>query len=98
MISRVGDLRLPGARLRRHLPWRPSFAVSAPAYTPRTNGKAEHFIQTRLREGAYRRPCPTPAARRHALGSWVHRYNGFATMAVSRVVPPGAACWPRTIS
>jgi len=35
----------------RHLRTRP--------YTPRTNGKAERFIQTLLREWAYRRAYPT---------------------------------------
>jgi len=45
------------------------------AYTPRTNGKAERFIQTLLREWAYRRPYMTSAARTRALGAWLHYYN-----------------------
>ncbi|HEY3696120.1 IS481 family transposase [Phenylobacterium sp.] len=32
-------------------------------YTPRTNGKAERFIQTSLREWAYARPCRSSAQR-----------------------------------
>ena len=44
-------------------------------YTPRTNGKAERFIQTMLREWAYRRPYATSAARNRALGPWLHYYN-----------------------
>jgi len=44
-------------------------------YTPRTNGKAERFIQTLLREWAYRRPYATSAARTRALGGWLHYYN-----------------------
>jgi transposase InsO family protein len=36
-------------------------------YTPRTNGKAERFIQTLLREWAYRRPYSSSAGRRDAL-------------------------------
>jgi transposase InsO family protein len=44
-------------------------------YTPRTNGKAERFIQTLLREWAYRRPYATSAMRTRALGSWLHYYN-----------------------
>jgi transposase InsO family protein len=44
-------------------------------YTPRTNGKAERFIQTLLREWAYRRPYATSAIRTRALGSWLHYYN-----------------------
>ena len=41
-------------------------------YTPRTNGKAERFIQTLL---SYRRPYATSAARSRALGAWLHYYN-----------------------
>jgi transposase InsO family protein len=44
-------------------------------YTPRTNGKAERFIQTLLREWAYRRAYPTSAARRDALPAWLYYYN-----------------------
>ena len=44
-------------------------------YTPRTNGKAERFIQTLLREWAYRRPYASSAARTRALGAWLHYYN-----------------------
>src|SRR5262249_61511559 len=43
--------------------------------TPRTNGKAERFIQTLLRRWAYRRPYRTSAIRAAALGSWLHEYN-----------------------
>ena len=45
------------------------------AYRPRTNGKAERFIQTLLREWAYRRAYPTSARRRRALAPWVRYYN-----------------------
>jgi transposase InsO family protein len=44
-------------------------------YTPRTNGKAERFIQTLLREWAYRRPYATSAIRTRALAGWLHYYN-----------------------
>jgi transposase InsO family protein len=44
-------------------------------YTPRTNGKAERFIQTLLREWAYRRPYLTSAQRRDALPAWLYYYN-----------------------
>jgi len=44
-------------------------------YTPRTNGKAERFIQTILREWAYVRPYATSTERRRALPRWVRRYN-----------------------
>ena len=45
------------------------------AYTPRTNGKAERFIQTLLREWAYRRPYATSTGRGAALAGWLHHYN-----------------------
>jgi transposase InsO family protein len=44
-------------------------------YRPRTNGKAERFIQTMLREWAYRRSYSSSAKRRHALPRWLHYYN-----------------------
>jgi transposase InsO family protein len=45
------------------------------AYTPRTNGKAERFIQTLLREWAYAVPYPTSRERRRALRPYVRYYN-----------------------
>src|SRR5215217_6818384 len=44
-------------------------------YTPKTNGKAERFIQTALREWAYARPYPTSAERARQLQPWIHAYN-----------------------
>jgi transposase InsO family protein len=44
-------------------------------YTPQTNGKAERFIQTALREWAYAQPYPTSEDRKAALPAWLHRYN-----------------------
>jgi transposase InsO family protein len=51
----------------RHLRTRP--------YTPRTNGKAERFIQTSIREWAYARPYPSSEARKQAIGPWTDAYN-----------------------
>ena len=51
----------------RHLRTRP--------YTPRTNGKAERFIQTMLRQWAYRYVYPTSAHRARALSGWLRWYN-----------------------
>jgi len=45
------------------------------AYRPQTNGKAERFIQSALREWAYGRPYATSEARRAALPVWNHFYN-----------------------
>lgn len=51
----------------RHIRTRP--------YTPRTNGKAERFIQTSLREWAYARPYPSSVARTQAMAPWIANYN-----------------------
>lgn len=45
------------------------------AYRPRTNGKAERFIQTVLREWAYGVVYRTSEHRNRALGPWLHFYN-----------------------
>jgi transposase InsO family protein len=44
-------------------------------YTPRTNGKAERFIQSALREWAYAQAYPSSAHRTAELPAWLHRYN-----------------------
>lgn len=44
-------------------------------YTPRTNGKAERFIQTALREWAYALAYPSSRHRADELPVWLHRYN-----------------------
>jgi transposase InsO family protein len=51
----------------RHLRTRP--------YRPRTNGKAERFIQTLLREWAYGRVYGSSAERSSALPAWLNHYN-----------------------
>jgi transposase InsO family protein len=51
----------------RHLRTRP--------YTPRTNGKAERFIQTMLRLWAYLRPYHSSDERAAALAPWMRWYN-----------------------
>ena len=51
----------------RHITTRP--------YTPRTNGKAERFIQTALREWLYARPYGSSAARATDMPAWLHWYN-----------------------
>jgi transposase InsO family protein len=59
--------RLCRSASMRHLRTRP--------YTPQTNGKAERFIQTLLREWAYRRAYPTSRHRTEALPAWLYYYN-----------------------
>ena len=44
-------------------------------YTPKTNGKAERFIQTLTQRWAYRRPYLTSALRTAALQPWLRHYN-----------------------
>ena len=44
-------------------------------YTPRTNGKAERFIQTSLREWAYANAYDTSEHRTSALTPWLSAYN-----------------------
>jgi transposase len=44
-------------------------------YTPRTNGKAERFIQTMKRRWAYRQTFRTSALRAASLRPWVQHYN-----------------------
>jgi transposase InsO family protein len=51
----------------RHLRTRP--------YRPRTNGKAERFIQTLLNEWAYARVYGSSAERTRQLPAWLERYN-----------------------
>ena len=49
--------------------------VRTKPYTPKTNGKAERFIQTALREWAYAKAYPTSGCRAAELPIWLHRYN-----------------------
>jgi transposase InsO family protein len=44
-------------------------------YAPRTNGKAERFIQTSLREWAYARSYSSSHQRSAAIQSWIDPYN-----------------------
>lgn len=44
-------------------------------YTPKTNGKAERFIQTSLREWAYAQTYDSSDHRAAQLPAWLHRYN-----------------------
>jgi len=65
-ISRVFAVARRALRLE-HIRTRP--------YTPRTNGKAERFIQTLLREWAYARPYKSSNARANQLPRWLTHYN-----------------------
>jgi transposase InsO family protein len=77
--SRLFRARLAAAGLR-HIRTRP--------YTPRTNGKAERFIQTSLREWAYAYTYQTSAERAHAMQPWITRYNHLRPHSALRGNPP----------
>lgn len=59
-------------------------------YRPRTNGKAERFIQTLQRKWAYARPYRSSAWRTRALQPWVEHYN--------RVRPDGSLNYQPPVS
>jgi transposase InsO family protein len=57
-------------------------------YTPRTNGKAERFIQSMLREWAYSRPYRNSADRARVLPLWIRFYNEQRNHASLGYLPP----------
>jgi transposase InsO family protein len=57
-------------------------------YTPRTNGKAERFIQTAIREWAYARRYENSAERSAHLQPWTHLYNWHRPHASLNQSPP----------
>jgi transposase InsO family protein len=64
----------------RHIRTRP--------YTPKTNGKAERFIQTALREWAYAQAYPNSQRRADELPIWLHRYNWHRPHGSLKSKPP----------
>ena len=64
----------------RHIRTRP--------YTPKTNGKAERFIQTALREWAYAQAYPNSDRRAEELPFWLHRYNWHRPHGSLKSKPP----------
>lgn len=57
-------------------------------YTPQTNGKAERFIQTALREWAYARAYQTSDQRAADLPVWTHLYNWHRRHSALKSKPP----------
>ena len=57
-------------------------------YRPQTNGKAERFIQTALREWAYARSYTNDRERSKAWLPWLHRYNWHRPHASLDYNPP----------
>jgi transposase InsO family protein len=62
--------------------------IKTKPYTPQTNGKAERFIQTALREWAYATAFEHSDQRRQALLPWLHRYNWHRPHASLAKKPP----------
>jgi transposase InsO family protein len=91
----LSRLRVRGTSLKR-----PAAAVREAAvglrhiftkpYTPRTNGKAERFIQTLLREWAYAAAYSTSNARARVLPRWLRYYNEKRPHSSLDDVPPTA--------
>lgn len=57
-------------------------------YTPQTNGKAERFVQTTIREWAYATEYQTSDERKADLPKWLHRYNWHRPHASLGKKPP----------
>jgi transposase InsO family protein len=64
----------------RHIRTRP--------YTPKTNGKAERFIQTALREWAYAQAYQSSDRRAEELPVWLRRYNWHRPHGSLKSKPP----------
>jgi len=60
------------------------------AYRPQTNGKAERFIQSALREWAYGRTYENSDQRQLALSAWTHFYNCHRPHHGINLAPPAS--------
>jgi len=81
-------------------PWREAMAnltarqIWTRPYTPRTNGKAERFIQSMLRECAYGIAFDTSEERRAALIAWNRFYNEVRPHSALKMRPPASRLGP----
>lgn len=73
------------ARACKHLGAR---HIRTKPYTPQTNGKAERFIQTMIREWAYALPYSTSDARTLDLPRWLNIYNCQRPHGGINMMPP----------
>jgi transposase InsO family protein len=64
-------------------------------YRPQTNGKAERFIQTLMREWAYAAAYLTSAARARVLPRWIRHYNLRRPHGSLHDLPPFSRLRPR---
>ncbi len=67
-------------------------------YSPQTNGKAERFIQTALREWAYATHWPDSDQRNLALAPWTDYYNRERPHGSLHYQPPISRSEPGTTS
>lgn len=74
LLTDNGTAYRSGLFARACRPWALRHRFTRP-YRPQTNGKAERFIQTLLREWAYRHPYVSSARRTAALTRYLRFYN-----------------------
>lgn len=79
---------LPLPALPAPVPAAEAETPSDQAISPRTNGKAERFIQTALREWAYARSYGSSEERGRHLPAWLHQYNWHRPHASLDYHPP----------
>jgi len=66
------------------------------AYRPQTNGKAERFIQSALREWAYGIAYQHSSERTAMLSRWTHHYNWHRPhQGIGGIAPISRLAWPR---
>ena len=78
-------------RFRKVLRWLAIRHIYTRPYTPKTNGKAERFIQTLLREWAYGLAHPSSNARNADLPRWLDWFNRSRPHSALKGRPPLAA-------
>ena len=78
-------------RFRKVLRWLAIRHIYTRPYTPKTNGKAERFIQTLLREWAYGLAHPSSNARNADLPRWLDWFNRSRPHSALKSRPPLAA-------
>ena len=75
-------------RFAKALRWLSIRHIFTRPYTPKTNGKAERFIQTLLREWAYGLAHPSSAARNADLPRWLDWFNKTRPHSALNGIPP----------
>jgi transposase InsO family protein len=75
-------------RFRKALRWLGIRHIYTRPYTPKTNGKAERFIQTLLREWAYGLTHPSSKARNADLPRWLDWFNRSRPHSAINGLPP----------